>query len=60
MVDGSGFEFPLEGEEVFGKDGAGPLLDFLAKRFEIHCHMGLMTTGNPLANVPIPKNPLHL
>lgn len=59
-MEGSGFEFTLEGKEVLGKDGARPLFDFPAKKFEIHCHMGLVTTGDPLANVPAPKNLIHL
>jgi hypothetical protein len=59
-VGGSGFEFTLEGKDSFGKDGAGPLADFFAKSFEIHCHMWLMATGDPFANIPTPKNLLHL
>ena len=56
---GAGFEFTLEGEDSFGKDGTGPLLDFLAKSLLIHRHMGLPAT-DPFTNIPTPKNLLHL
>jgi hypothetical protein len=52
-VDGSGFEFSLEGDEVLGKDGTWPLLDFLTKRFEIHCHIWALDYQQRQTRLPI-------
>jgi hypothetical protein len=56
----------LDAEGKFGKDGAGPELEFFVpKRFWINFHMGIthpsiLPTTHSFANVPVPKNPLHL
>jgi hypothetical protein len=57
----------LDAEGKFGKDGAGPELEFFVpKRFWINfqimgiTHPPILPTADSFANVPVPKNPLHL
>jgi hypothetical protein len=63
--------FPEEGVDAdgeFGKDGTGPELElFMPKSFWINfqivmgiTHPSILPTANPPANIPVPKNPLHL
>jgi hypothetical protein len=67
-ADNSGFEFFLDADGDFGKDGTGPLFDFMPKRLRANCqivmgattHPFILPATHPPANIPVPKNPLRL
>jgi len=61
-------EFFLDADGEFGKDGAGPELELFMPNslwinfriMGIATHPFILPTTHPLANIPPPKNPIHL